>query len=338
MTEVLVAAFVICALATPIIAYAAKRCGWTDKPGGLKNHPAPVPYGGGIAIAVATFLSVQIFGRGEIPVFSALFLPSALVLLGGIWDDVTPLSVAPKFLIQFTAAILVVGAGVHLEIRALPVSLNIALTLFWIVGMTNAVNIIDIMDGLAGGVCGIAALTFGLIGILTGDFMPAVLGLALCGALSGFLVFNFHPARIFMGDAGSQLAGFLLAVTAILDAYTANNDIALIAPALILGIPIYDTLAVSYFRLRKGSSPFHGSPDHVALKLNRKGLSIQATVRFLLFVSLLLSGAATVATLVPAAIAAAMYSLVSLLAVWFTVYLYRFEASVTRSVHDADHQ
>jgi dephospho-CoA kinase len=226
-----------------------------------------------------------------------------------------------KFSVQAIAGGILVFYDVQLKIELLPTWLNESLTVFWVIALTNAVNLTDIMDGLCATICGIAAFTFALILALTGDFTPAILGFALAGALTGYLPHNFHPARLFMGDTGAQFTGFLLAALAIRGSYTAFNSIALIAPLLILGIPLYDTTLVSILRLRKGISPFHGSPDHVAIRLRRLGFSIQATVRILAAIGATLAIAATTAIFVRFEYALVIHSITLATAAAFGIWI-----------------
>lgn len=317
-------AFLVALFLTPLVGQLARHWGWLDRPGGVKAHREAMPFGGGIAIllALVAALAWQYGAHPPAPVRNIL-LASVIVFLGGIWDDVRPLGIVPKFAIQLLAAVAVMLFGVHLAIRIFPLWLNLALTVVWIVGMTNAFNLIDIMDGLAGGVGGIAALAFGLIGLLFRDASYAVLSLALAGSLSGFLAYNFRPASIFMGDTGSQVIGFLLATTAVLGSYTTFNQVALLAPLLILGVPLYDTFLVSLIRMHRGESPFKGSRDHVALRLRALGFSVPATVRILVLMTAALAVAATVATLVPLLPALGIYGVTVAVALGLGAWLAR---------------
>lgn len=295
----------------PLIITMARRIGWMDRPGGVKAHREPTPYGGGVAIAVGavlgsllTFSLVSGFDSGTLVILGT----AGLVFLGGLYDDFRPLGAWPKFAIQGTAAVVLVSWDIRLHILVLPEFLNIALTVLWVVGVANAVNMIDIMDGLAGAVTGVAALAFGLIGMLFGEPELAIPALALCGAACGFLRYNFRPARIFMGDAGAQFIGFLLAALAIRGSYTTFNDIALLAPVLILGVPIFDTALITAIRIRKGKSPFAASNDHLALRLRRLGFDVPGTVRACVLTTAALSSVATAATLVSLRIAIVLYT------------------------------
>ncbi len=287
-----------------------------DHPAGIKNHAAPVPYGGGVAMYLGTIAALLAYhGFTFPPITLAILTASTVIFLGGLWDDRRPLGVAPKFAIQIAAALTLIICGVHLSIQILPRWMNLGLTIFWLVAMSNAVNMIDIMDGLAGGVTGIAALTFGLIGLLFGEMDLAILSLGLAASIFGFLIYNLQPARIFMGDAGAQFLGFTLGAAAVQGAYTTFNSIALLAPVLILGLPLYDMALVSVIRLERGHSPFRGSADHVALRLRRMGLSVAWTVRICYLGTAILCVAAVAATMVSLEYASWIYGATFLAAI-----------------------
>lgn len=305
------AAFLLSLGFVPLVIRLANRIGWLDRPGGIKAHKAPTPYGGGVAIAASTVigtLCASLAGPEPDGATPVVLAAAALIFAGGIVDDLRPLGAWSKFAIQGAAAAALIAWDVRLHIRILPEALNVALTVFWIVGVTNAVNMIDILDGLAGAVTGVAAFTFGLIGLLCGEHELAIPAFALCGGICGFLRFNFQPARIFMGDAGAQFIGFLLAAVAIQGSYTTFNNIALLAPVLILGVPIFDTALISILRIRRGRSPFQASNDHLALRLRRMGLDVRGTVRACVLATAALSAAATAATLVTLLPAIFIYS------------------------------
>lgn len=304
-------AFALAAFFVPLFARLSTLLGWVDRPGGLKSHETPIPYGGGLAIVSAAFLALFFwYIRDWPPFFLELALGSLVIAAGGFWDDLYPMGFRAKFGVQILGALISIAFGIHLNIKIFPEFINLALTVLWLLGITNAFNLIDIIDGLAAGIAGIAALTFGLISFMFGDIFPAFLGFSICGAATGFLIFNFKPARVFMGDAGAQFLGFLLGNLAIIVAYTTYNPIALLAPLLVLGIPIFDTALVIIIRLSKKQSPFMGSPDHLPIRLRRLGFSVPHTVRILLLATLFLSFAATMATLVPLDTALLIYAIV----------------------------
>lgn len=286
-------AFVISLGLTPVFRKVALRSQFLDTPTGqLKKHTAPVPYLGGLAIYFS-FLLV-IFGSLSLappddtrPIF-ALLAGGTVIALMGLVDDLFSLTPAMKFLFEIVAAVLLIVFGLKLEFLPSHPILTYGLTIFWVLAVTNAVNIIDIMDGLASGVAAIACLGFVLVPFLGAhSFVPftaAVLG----GSVLGFLPYNYQPARIYMGDSGALFLGFVLSAIAMGHGYTQNNVVGLCGPLLILGVPLYDTALVMMIRFIKGRSMFRGSPDHLALRLRKIGFTVKQTVHTLWFVSFML--------------------------------------------------
>jgi UDP-GlcNAc:undecaprenyl-phosphate GlcNAc-1-phosphate transferase len=212
-----------------------------------------------------------------------------VLALMGLWDDLFSLGPGFKFLVQILAGGLLVLFGVRLEFMPSHPVLGVMLTIFWVVAVTNAINLVDIMDGLAASVSVVACLGF-IVVSLPGEKAYVDIGAAvLGGALMGFLPYNWRPAKIYLGDTGSLLAGFVLSGVAMGHGYTEVNTVALCAPLLILGIPLYDTMLVSVLRILKKRSPFLGSNDHLALRLHKLGLSAPTTAILLSSVGALLS-------------------------------------------------
>jgi UDP-GlcNAc:undecaprenyl-phosphate GlcNAc-1-phosphate transferase len=223
------------------------------------------------------------------PKLLALLAGGTVMALMGLWDDLFSLGPGFKFMVQILAASLLVLFGVKLEFMPSHPILEIALTIFWVVAVTNAINLVDIMDGLAGTVVVVACVGFIVVSLPGEELYVDVAAAVLGGALLGFLPFNWRPARIYLGDTGSLLAGFVLAGVAMGQRYTEVNNLALCAPLLILGIPLYDTMLVSVLRILKKRSPFLGSNDHLALRLHTFGFSVPGTAGLLGFVGALLS-------------------------------------------------
>ena len=260
---------------SPVIRRAAFHIGAVDFPGERKIHTAPTPRIGGVIIALSiavTFLAA--FGLAHLaPSVLTLDLThwwpvlagGAIVFLGGVFDDIRPLPVWGKFLIQAAGALVAIGLGIRIdhvslfggEVVELGV-LALPLTFLWIVGITNAFNLIDGLDGLAVGLGSIAAVTCAALFILRGEAQDALALIVVLGAMLGFLPHNFNPARIYLGDSGSLLIGYVLAVTAILGIQKVATALAVFIPLLILGLPIIDTL-FSMLRRFKGSP---GSTGH----------------------------------------------------------------------------
>ncbi len=272
---------------TPHLREAAIRCGVMDRPDGrLKTQPAATPYLGGLSVALGVLTALGLTFRFDRDVLAVL-LSGAIVLVLGLVDDLGPLKPSVKLLGQLLAIFVLVRAGVRIQLVFLPDWVEIPLTALWMLAVTNAFNLIDVMDGLSSGVGAVAALFMAGIALWSGFDVTAFLGAALAGALWGFRRYNVEPARIYLGDTGSLFTGFLLGALAMVNRYTQVHRLGAIAPALILGVPLFDMVFVMYIRWRRGLPVMLGSPDHVALRLRKWRLSTRATVRLNLTVSFL---------------------------------------------------
>ena len=269
-------ALVFAAALTPLLRALAARWSWVDAPGEHKHHRRPVPLLGGAAMWAAVTAAMLAWPTGaDRGHLASVLLAATLLTTTGLIDDLRGLPVAAKLLIQLVAAGILVSGGLFV-VLALPGWLDAILTVLWIVGITNAFNLLDNMDGQAAGVTAIAALGFLLLTARQGGFAPA-LAAALLGAALGFLPFNFQPAKIFMGDAGSLLLGLLLAVLGLeLQTGRALSEpwIAALVPVLLLAVPIFDTTLVTLSRWRRGHNPLTTpGNDHLSHRLRRRGLS-----------------------------------------------------------------
>jgi UDP-GlcNAc:undecaprenyl-phosphate GlcNAc-1-phosphate transferase len=306
-----VLAFVLAALATPLVGVLARRFGMLDVPGGRRVHPRPIPRPGGLAIAVAFGAAIFAFWLVDrvaghpflIPeeVRSPRFTLTAIAaLLGmgvGLVDDMLELRARWQFLGLCIVAGIIVAAGIHIDFVSDPLSdglvelafpIGVAFTMFWIVGMNVALNFIDGLDGLAAGVAAIAALTLGGLALLPQVSEPFVAWMAfsLAGAIAGFLLFNFHPARLFLGTTGVAFLGTMLAVLSIFG--TAKVAAAL----LVLGVPIIDTFYVLARRMLSGQPPFAPDRGHFHHRLLDVGLSHQQAVLLIYAMTALLGALA----------------------------------------------
>jgi len=279
---------------TPWMARTALNTGIVDKPdGGLKRHGEPVPYMGGLAVFVAFLIGFSPFYELDRQML-AILLGGTLIVLLGFLDDIGNLRPATKLLGQALAVLIVMKAGIAIKIVFLPPYISYPLSFLWLLGMTNAFNIIDIMDGLATGVGAIGCLFLGVVAVSSGQTGLAILILALMGALLGFLRFNYRPARIYLGDAGSLFIGFMMGAVGMVGIYARVNPVAVLAPVLILGVPIFDTLFVMTVRWMRGLNPLKGSPDHFALRLRKWRFTVAQTVLLSYFASCVLGCAAMV--------------------------------------------
>jgi UDP-GlcNAc:undecaprenyl-phosphate GlcNAc-1-phosphate transferase len=290
--------FALGALLCGLMRRQAPRWGLVDRPGGHKGHRQPTPMGGGVAIW-ATTVAILILGTlvvamggGFLPEPLARHVPGALGRLGelvqifamasvimvmGLVDDVKNLDWRPRLGIQVGCAAMLAATGIRITLFG-PFThpiLGGAVTVVWIVGLTNAFNMLDNMDGLAASVGLIASLLFCAAQVAVGDlFVPAIL-LILAGALGGFLIYNRAPARLFMGDAGSNFLGFLLGALTVVGTFTREgySRCSVLAPLLVMAVPLYDMTSVILIRLREGRSPFKGDRRHFSHRLVARGLT-----------------------------------------------------------------
>ncbi|HYV18045.1 MAG TPA: MraY family glycosyltransferase [Verrucomicrobiae bacterium] len=264
---------------TPLMRQAAIRFGIVDRPdGALKTQKEPVAYLGGLAIYLSFLLALTATLRFDSVEVLGLLLAGAIVVILGLVDDFGVLTPRVKLAGQVVAVATLMNASIFIKLGFLPWWAAMSLSFVWLLGITNAFNIIDVMDGLAAGVAAAAALVLFLVAVVNGRATYAVLLAALAGSLCGFLRSNFEPAKIYMGDAGSLFVGLMLGALAMNNSYTSKNLVASLAPVVILGVPVFDMLFVMYIRYRRGLPVMRGSPDHFALRLRRWRLTTRQTV------------------------------------------------------------
>jgi UDP-GlcNAc:undecaprenyl-phosphate GlcNAc-1-phosphate transferase len=292
-------------LLVPAVREYARNREIIDAPGGHKSHRTPVPYLGGVAMVAAFSVAMVIgvvlrrsaqFDDGQISItFGNLFtqgdglVRELAVVLGlalvfaamGLIDDLRGLSPVFRFVVGLGLATVLVAYGVVLE-SPLPDWLDMVISVVWILGMTNAFNLLDNIDGLAAGTAAIASGAFFVIAILNDQQYSALLAIGLAGAMLGFLRSNFAPATIYMGDAGSLFIGFMMAYMGLKMRTNIAEIPQLFAPVLVLGVAMLDTTVVVVSRLRRGLSPFTGGQDHLSHRFLRLGLSVRRSVTVLL--------------------------------------------------------
>jgi len=263
-------AYFLALVGTPMARDAALRFGVVDQPDGkLKNHDQPVAYLGGLAVFSAFLLSIGMTFEFEAELL-ALLLASTIVTTVGLVDDFGALTPKPKVIGQVVAVFVLLKAGIMVQVAFIPWWVRLIITVLWLVGLSNAFNLVDIMDGLAAGLGVIAATFLLVVALLNGRFVVAVFTVALVGALLGFLRSNFHPATIYLGDCGSLFIGFTLGALAMVMDYTTHNPLGWLAPLYILAVPLVDTLYVIFLRIRAGRKIYYGSPDHFPLRVRRR--------------------------------------------------------------------
>lgn len=308
----IIAAFAVAAVLsyffTPPVKNFAHKVGAIDVPKDARRmHKKPIPRLGGLAIYGGFLCSILIFGQLDETMLCVL-LGAAIIVALGIFDDVLALGARLKFVVQIVAAAIPVCIGdlqiglftnlnplsdtpfVHLGILAVPV------TIIWIVGITNAVNLIDGLDGLAVGVSSIAAITMLAVALLTGNMPIAITMAALAGACIGFMPYNLNPAKIFMGDTGSTFLGYMLATVSIMGLFKFYAVISFAVPFLILGLPIFDTANAIIRRVAAGRSPMSPDRGHVHHKLIDMGFNQKQAVAILYAISATLGLTAVVLT------------------------------------------
>ena len=311
---------------TPLVRALALRWGVIDAPtSAVKTHKEPTPVFGGVAIYtgfVATMILVRLmtgYPTGTLTNLRSLVIGGTLVFLLGLVDDfLRPQGVdyKPKFAVQILAASLLVLFGLRIRFIE-PSWVAAAVTMIWAVGVTNAFNIIDIMDGLSASQAAVAALGFLLLSLPSEELYVNVASAALAGATVGFLPWNFSKKRkVFMGDSGSLTIGFVLAGISLGTRYSDMNDAGVFAPLLILFVPVFDTFFVSILRLNQGKSPFLGSKDHYALRLEKTGLTRPQIVLVSAGAATFFSFCAFLATQYDLKGAVAVYLLVAAVVLW----------------------
>ena len=285
-----VLALLLALYGVPVARRAALLFNIVDRPDGrLKHQVQPVPYFGGLAVYLAFLISLALTFEFRQEVLGLVLAGTLMVMLGLI-DDFGVLSPMAKLIGQLIAVFVLIRSGIRIEIAAFPDWLDILLTVMWMIGIINAFNIIDVMDGLSAGVGFVACAWLFVIAVLNQDAMVAIMVAALAGALCGFVRYNFYPASIYLGDAGSLFLGLMLGSLAMICKYSAVNSVSLLAPILILGVPIFDTLFVMYIRWLRGIPVFLGSPDHFALRLRQWPLSVPQVVVLSYLMAFLLGG------------------------------------------------
>jgi len=306
---------------TPVMRLVALHFGVIDQPAARKIHARPVPLLGGAAIYIAFIVVLLLLGdRRYINEVVGIFLGATLVSLMGVVDDRWGLGSYVKLMGQLLAAGILIYSGVQLSLWG--GWLDILITVAWVVGITNAMNLLDNMDGLSGGLAMIAAVFFTLLAALSDQYLVGTLAAALAGACAGFLVYNWNPAHIFMGDTGSLFLGFLLAAVGIKLRFPSNSDtITWMIPVLVLGIPVFDTTLVFISRLRRGKNPLTTpGKDHISHRFAH----LTGSRREAVLLCYLLSGAVglaaifiTQANLFEATIVGGIFLLIALYGLWW---------------------
>ena len=268
--------------ATPGARWLALKLGIIDQPASRKVHVTPIPRFGGVAMYGAVVIALLVFrGRYRFDQLASILLGATWVSFLGVWDDRWGMRPLLKLAGQILAALILIATGVQVQFLRFEV-LNWLVTAIWVVGLTNAFNFLDNMDGLSGGIAAIASAFFLLMAVQNGQYLVGGLSAALLGASVGFLVYNFNPASIFMGDTGSLFLGFMLASLGIKLRFPGNIDsITWMVPVIVLGVPIFDMALVVFSRIRRGLHPVTPGKDHTSHRLVRMGFTQREAVMLL---------------------------------------------------------
>ena len=303
----LLVAAIVAFIATPVVRSLAFKIGAVDVPkDNRRMHNHPIPRMGGLAIFFGFILSALIFVPLSTPV-RGMLLGGVIIVILGIFDDIYALPALPKFFIQIASALIAVLMGNQIDILSNPNIFSsepywvlgiwsIPISVLWIVGITNAVNLIDGLDGLACGVSTISSMTMLVIALTVAEAQVAILMAALAGACIGFLPYNLNPAKIFMGDTGSTFLGYILAVVSIQGLFKFYTIISFAVPFLMLGLPIFDTCFAFIRRIAHGQSPMHADRSHVHHRLIDMGFNQKQAVAVLYVISAILGLSAVVLT------------------------------------------
>ncbi len=300
-------AFIVSFLASPVVKHFAYKVGAVDVPkDGRRMHKEPIPRLGGLAIFFGFMFSILLFLDINAQ-FRSILLGAAIIVVLGVVDDITPLPAKLKFVVQIVAALIPAMNGVEIRVLSNPNLfsqnaywnmglLSIPVTVLWIVAITNAVNLIDGLDGLAIGVSAISATTVLIIALLVSEMQVAIAMAALVGACVGFMPYNINPAKMFMGDTGATFLGYILAAMSIQGLFKFYAVISFAVPFLILGLPIFDTSFAFIRRIAHGQSPMQADRGHIHHRLIDMGLSQKQAVATLYVISAILGLSAVVLT------------------------------------------
>ncbi len=314
---------VISLVVSPLFIWLNRRLSVVDIPGREphKQHTTPTPIAGGQVLLFTCLVAGLIFGVLTTPEIKPILMPALIVFLFGLWDDIKGISPLWKFIGQLLAAILLIISGIQVLIFTHP-WINYAITLLWLVGITNAYNFVDSMDGLVVGLGSLAAAFFVLVTYDANQLSLSIFSLIILGASIGELYFNAQPAKYFMGDSGSQLMGFLLASLGI--AYNPigfEPYVSWFVPILLMAVPIFDTVLIVFSRLRRGKSIFKGANDHTYHRLVAIGMHPNRAVLTMQIIALLLGSLAFITLPLPPIYANLIFIGIVFLGIVLVIYL-----------------
>lgn len=296
--------FLISFLLMPLLIKGARKIGFTDKPNdNRKQHRKPMPLSGGIGIYISFFIIFFLLIKDNPKESFWIFIGATLILLIGMYDDSfkakgKEFPIAPRLFVQLLSAFLVFKAGIVFRgfdnpftgnYVLLPDYLQFILTMTWIFGVTTVINWSDGMDGLAGGISIVSSVTFFLAALILNQEASALTAIILAGAILGFFMYNKHPAKIFMGDSGANVIGFLLAIIAIDGAFKQATVMSLFLPVFALAVPIFDNLFVIFKRVNEGKPVYQADRSQIHFRLQEKGFSVGQVVNYIILISIIFS-------------------------------------------------
>ena len=295
--------FLIVYIFIPILRKIFLKIGFTDKPTDRKKHNNPKPLCGGIGIYVGFFITYSIFLHDKEEQFTWIFIASTLILGIGLVDDYykskgKEFPIYPRLIVQLTAAFIVYKSGIVFEgftspfsgtYIVIPTIIQFILTMTWIFGVTTVINWSDGMDGLAGGLSIISALTFFVAALILGQEVSAMTSIILAGAIFGFWIYNKYPAKVFMGDSGANFIGFILSIIALDGAFKQATVLSVFIPILALAVPIFDNIFVVLKRFFSGKPVYQADRSQMHYRLEQKGLKTKECVNYILMISLICS-------------------------------------------------
>lgn len=305
-------AFLIVYIVTPILMKLSLKYNFTDKPTKRKKHRGNIPLCGGIAMYIGFFGVYLFINNGSIKEKIGIFIGGTLILAIGLVDDYykahgKEFPIYPRLIIQLLAAYIVFKSGIAFYgftdpftgvYKELAPIAQLFLTITWIFGVTTVINWSDGMDGLAGGLSFISALTFAAAAIILKQADSALISLIVAGVTVGFLIYNRYPARVFMGDSGANLLGFILSIIALDGAFKQATIMSLFIPILALAVPIFDNLFVIAKRFSEGKPVYQADRSQIHFRLQAKGLSPRQVVTYINIISLTFSAISIILLLI----------------------------------------
>lgn len=294
---------IIALIVMPFLMKLANKIHFTDKPSKRKQHKMPTPLCGGIALYIGFFISYFIFLKDDMKQQLTVFVAATMILIIGLIDDWhktkgKEFAIFPRLIIQLLSAILVFKANIAFVGFTNPITGNFVelnstiqflLTITWIFGVTTVINWSDGMDGLAGGLSLISAITFFVAALILGQDNSALVSIILVGTIFGFLYYNKFPAKVFMGDSGANFLGFILSITALDGAFKQATVLSLFIPILALAVPIFDNLFVIFKRFSEGKPVYQADRSQIHFRLEEKGFSTVQVINYIMLISLTFS-------------------------------------------------